>query len=227
MKKNRTLRVSALLLALTLITTCFVGGTFAKYTTSASDDVTARVAKWGFKTTTITLDNLFSNTYAKTDSHYAEGANTVESTVNVVAPGTAGEVTFDFAYDTTNNGATAPEVAYNFAISTDGSSLDIGALDAELKWSLDDENYDLDWADLLAEIKALSGDNSGSKNYAPGKLPDNFNNDSNEHTIRWQWVFEDTNGTVKDNNAADTALGNADTLQNVTLKIAITATQVD
>lgn len=227
MKKNRTLRVSALLLALTLITTCFVGGTFAKYTTSAGDDVTARVAKWGFKTTTITLDNLFSNTYAKTDSLYTESANTVESTVKVVAPGTKGEVKFDFAYDTTDNGAMAPEVAYNFAISTDGSSTNIGDLDAELKWSLDDNDYDLNWAGLLAEIKALSGDNSGSKNYAPGNLPAKFNNASNEHTIRWQWVFEDTTGTVNDNNAADTALGNAATLQNVTLKISITATQVD
>ena len=31
MKKNRTMRVAALLLALTLMTSCFVGGTFAKY----------------------------------------------------------------------------------------------------------------------------------------------------------------------------------------------------
>ena len=47
MKKNWTMRVALLIVALTLITSCFVGGTFAKYVTGASYEDTARVAKFG------------------------------------------------------------------------------------------------------------------------------------------------------------------------------------
>ena len=45
-KKNRTLRAAVLMLALVLITSCFVGGTFAKYVTSGEAGDNARVAKW-------------------------------------------------------------------------------------------------------------------------------------------------------------------------------------
>ena len=40
MKKNSTMRIAAVLMVLTLMTSCFVGGTFAKYTTAddASDN---------------------------------------------------------------------------------------------------------------------------------------------------------------------------------------------
>ena len=43
-KKNWTLRAAVLMLALVLITSCFVGGTFAKYVTSGSGTDSARVA---------------------------------------------------------------------------------------------------------------------------------------------------------------------------------------
>ena len=47
LKNNRTMRAAVLLLALVLITSCFVGGTFAKYVTSGDAADLARVAKWG------------------------------------------------------------------------------------------------------------------------------------------------------------------------------------
>lgn len=46
-KKHWTLRAAGLLFALVLITSCFVGGTFAKYVTSKSASDSARVAKFG------------------------------------------------------------------------------------------------------------------------------------------------------------------------------------
>ncbi len=49
MKKNKMLRMASALLVLTLLTTCIIGGTFAKYTTSGTATDTARVAKWGVK----------------------------------------------------------------------------------------------------------------------------------------------------------------------------------
>ena len=47
MKKNWTMKLAGLLLALTMITACFVGSTFAKYVTRAQGEAEARVAKWG------------------------------------------------------------------------------------------------------------------------------------------------------------------------------------
>lgn len=217
MKKNRTLRVSALLLALTLITTCFVGGTFAKYITSDNATTTARVANWGFKSASMTLDGLFSTTYQNVKSN---------DTDLVVAPGTTGQKEFAFHYDDANGAK--PEVAYTFTVDTTGSAINDG-LKAELLWSLDDTNYDLTWDELLAEIKGLSGDSTGTKQYAAGELPTDFADDATTHTIYWKWNFEEgTSAQDKaTSNAADTTLGNAAALDEVTLKITITAAQVD
>lgn len=51
MKRNRWMRAGGLLVVLTLITSCFVGGTFAKYVTENEGMDTARVAKWGVEVT--------------------------------------------------------------------------------------------------------------------------------------------------------------------------------
>lgn len=46
-RNNKLMRASGFLLVLTLITSCFVGGTFAKYVSRAETSDSARVAKWG------------------------------------------------------------------------------------------------------------------------------------------------------------------------------------
>lgn len=80
MRKNRTMRVAALLLALTLITSCFVGGTFAKYATTANAaSGTATAAAWF---TEIKLD---AGTTA---------ASNAKVVANKMAPGTSGTITF-------------------------------------------------------------------------------------------------------------------------------------
>mgnify|MGYP002508629535 CR=1 FL=1 len=57
-------RFVAMLLVLVLMTSCFVGGTFAKYTTADSASDTARVAKWGI--TVSTSGTLFGKFYQGT-----------------------------------------------------------------------------------------------------------------------------------------------------------------
>ena len=89
MKKNRTMRAAVLMLALTLITSCFVGSTFAKYTTGISGNDTARVANFGV---TLAFNNYPDAAFA---TSYDDGSNpSVKSTLNpsndVIAPGTAG-----------------------------------------------------------------------------------------------------------------------------------------
>lgn len=229
MKKTKFMRAALLLLVLTLITSCFVGGTFAKYTTSANGSDTARVAKWGFKPTTITMTDLFKTAYDET----VKAGDNPQS--DVIAPGTKGEAKFGFTYGGAD-GITAPEVAYNFTVKADmeGSytSLDDNP---NFKWTLAKGNETAteynNVADLLAAIKALSGDASGTKKYDAGQLPEAFGTATanTNCTVGWKWAFETKNGTEVDPNqdTTDTAMGNATDLANVTLKITVTATQID
>ncbi len=63
MKGSKLPKLAALLLVLTLATTCFVSGTFAKYVSEGEGKDAARVAKWGVKVE-ITGDG-FKTTYGK------------------------------------------------------------------------------------------------------------------------------------------------------------------
>lgn len=217
MKKNRTMRAAALLLALTLMTSCFVGGTFAKYTTSVEGSDTARVAYWGFGAddpTTVTFD-LFKAPASETGLEVIDG-------VNLLAPGTSGSAQFAFVNAKSN--AEAPEVDYKVTISTEGSSssADIGALEAELVWTLDGTTYDtLDL--LLAAVKALSGEDDGEATYEAGTAVPAGLASGATHTIGWSWEFYEN----EDGDKADTALGNAATLEEVTVAISIVVEQVN
>ena len=107
MKKNRTMRVATLLLALTLITSCFVGGTFAKYTSSTNAKATATVAKWS-----ILVDGediATSNQAAIIDmfSTILDSNDETETDVkmDMIAPGTKGsyEIVVENASEVTAN----------------------------------------------------------------------------------------------------------------------------
>lgn len=77
-KKHWTLRAAGLLFALVLITSCFVGGTFAKYVTSKSASDIARVARFGVK---ITAEDhtAFKTTYTTDATGLSIDTNTVIS----------------------------------------------------------------------------------------------------------------------------------------------------
>ncbi len=224
MKKNKIMRLASALLVLTLMTTCAISSTFAKYTTSQSGTDSARVAKWGFTDTAnsqITLNDLFKTTYDKN----------VEGKADVIAPGTTNSATFAFAYNTTNNGAEAPEVAYTFTVSTDGSNCaEAIKNNPNIQWKLDNGAWGT-WDDMIAAIKALSGTESGTKTYKPGELPAAFKDNTTTHTVSWQWEFEEAAGatspTPAEQDKTDTGMGNAADLAKVELHIAVTATQVD
>lgn len=219
MRKNRTMRAAALLLALTLITSCFVGGTFAKYTTSATSSDSARVAYWGFqRTNSMELTNLFLGAYDDVDS---------VDDKDVIAPGTSGSETFAFAWDeSTADGSaiavTGPEVGYNFTVAVTESCDQSIKENANIQWKLDDGAWGT-WDTMIAAIKALSGDASGSKYYAPNTLPAGFTATDDVHTISWQWIF----CTSDDADTTDTTMGNAEDLANCSIEIKITAEQVD
>lgn len=62
-KKNVLMRSAGLLLALVLVTSCFVGSTFAKYVTSGDAGDNARVAKWGVSITAHATGDVFAKEY--------------------------------------------------------------------------------------------------------------------------------------------------------------------
>jgi len=101
MKKNWFLRIGLISLVLALATTCLLGGTFAKYTTTVSGSDSIQVAKFAFKATDVdgielendgAVINLFDD--AKTDA-----TGTVQT--GMFAPGVYG--TFSIVLDNTGS----------------------------------------------------------------------------------------------------------------------------
>ena len=225
MRKNKMMRAASGLLVAVLLSTCAISGTFAKYTTSANGTDSARVAKWGFQSATVTLNDLFKSAYDSTTNSTVQSNNNAD----VIAPGTTNSGTFDFTYggadiNKDNKKDDAPEVAYQFTVSTEGSEIaDDIKKNTNIQWKLDNGKWGT-WDEMIAAVKSLSGDVSGSKRYEPGELPAEFNKEgANTHTVSWQWIFsKDSDGDVK-----DTAMGNKAKLDEVTLKITVTATQID
>ena len=224
MKKNKMMRIASVLLVAVLLSTCAIFGTFAKYTTEVSSSDQARVAKWGFNTASINFENLFAESY----TNVANGSTDTA----IIAPGTNGKVAFIFENNSTTN---APEVKYSFKLSTDGSAChDAIQKDANIKWALvesaDAATVEADltsaewgtWTALIAELEALDG----NKDYEAGAIPDMVDT---EYTILWNWSFSNTDDGNDNNNYNDTDLGNMAATEDlvVTLKITITATQLD
>lgn len=215
MKKNRTTKIAGFLLAGVLATSCFVGGTFAKYTSSDEGEDSARVAKFGVVVTA--NGGTFANKYNKDDETFTDSDFSVESEVDVVAPGTKG----DMASMTLSG---KPEVAVSV---TYGADLELGD-----KWMVDGTFYcpiiftvnkqDISSAGCTTaddfEERVESVINGYSKNYVAGEDLSTKGNDS--VSVSWRWDFSG-------NNDKDTALGNADSDVTVGLTIGTTVTQID
>ena len=214
MRKNKMMRAASGLLVAVLLSTCAISGTFAKYTTSVSSSDKARVATWGFTQTSIDFADLFKTAYDQN----------VQGNADVIAPGTTNSATFTFKYD---GQETAPEVAYTFKVDTAGSAIaDDIKNNPNIVWSLDG-GAEGNWETLLANIKKLSGNDSGTQTYQPGELPTGFTANDDVHTITWKWKFETEEPGKDVQDVKDTAMGNKAKLDEVTLKITVTATQID
>lgn len=207
MRKNKTMRLAALLLVLTLITSCFVGGTFAKYTSTADNGTgdVVKVAKWEIiykvgdnevdiaENETISFD-LF-NTILDTKDSNAEG----DVSENLIAPGTKGS----FALSVQNKSEVTAE--YEITLAAAEANGDI-----PIKYSLDQT----DWKDDIADLEL-------SNTLEIGAVADPY-------TVYWQWVY--TGGTdALDEKDTDLGIAAQDTTKvpSITVTASITATQVD
>lgn len=215
MKKNKSLRAAAGIVVAALLTTCLIGGTFAKYTTGAKASTGARVANWGFSSdNSISFDNLFKDSY--------NGTVKSNDGSKIIAPGTSGSVQFSFAYD--DSEGNAPEVAYSFTVAVTGDCADEIKANPDIQFRVDNGEFGT-WDKMVADLKALSGESDGSKNYEPGQLPEAFTAAGERHTISWQWLFTDSPETDAQN-VVDTAMGNAASLAECSLGVSILATQI-
>jgi len=234
MKKNSTMRVAALLLALTLMTSCFVGGTFAKYTTGNDASDSARVAHWGV--VVAVTGQAFAENYkdAVTDN---EAEMTVKSSTgeNIIAPGTEGTFT---GVSVTGS----PEVDVNIStvatITIDGFMLAGDVFYCPIIVHINDKDYcGLDYTSATAFASALktaievaNGDYDANTDLA---TIDGLNGD-----YEWEWAFEtgdhNCNTTlehsVDQSDGRDTELGNRAAngyLNKITIAVSTTVTQID
>ena len=235
-KKNWTLRAAVLMLALVLITSCFVGGTFAKYVTSGSGTDSARVAKFGV---TVTANgDVFAKEYDTNDQTVVGTiAKSVISTDKVVAPGT--ESNGDFVAATV---AGTPEVAVRVSYKLDTATLQLE------NWKDADGKF---YCPLVFKVKTPDGNTvisgmefqtaeamkaalvnavaSYTKDYAPGT--DLSGKAADTLAISWEWPFETGADPDKPaNNERDTFLGDeaaAGRAATVSLTLATTVTQID
>lgn len=232
-RKNHTLKLAGILLALVLVTSCFVGGTFAKYVTEGTGSDSARVAKFGVKVTA--NGSTFANAYATDDNTVTGIANSVvssEETKNVVAPGTSGnmvsmtlagtpEVAVNVKYAATvtlknwvykANESATEEFYCPLVITVNGE--DIKGL-----------NYPSD-TDFKNAIETKI--NAYSNNYAAKTSLGEKSNDSLK--VSWAWAFEDNAADATQTDVKDTYLGDQAAKGNaatIALEVVTTVTQID
>lgn len=206
MKRNTILRVSAILLVLTLLSTCVISGTFAKYTTSANANDDARIAKWGV------VVEATAEAFTENDD------DTVISFVsgeNVLAPGTDGNLC-----GLTITGQ--PEVAVKIDATAELELTD---------WAVDSAYYcplvitvgntefkGNDYADAEAFEKAV--EDAIVAEIAVASVDPNTNL-ADAVAVTWAWAYEG-NDDVK-----DTALGNAAAPATISIAVSVTVTQID
>ena len=237
MKRNRWMRAGGLLVVLTLITSCFVGGTFAKYVTENEGMDTARVAKWGVEVT-VTGDG-FKTSYGKDYAESNVEGNTVISSTGekVVAPGTKG--TFGGVKITGK-----PEVAVKIETTADVdlSGWNVaggGEFYCPLVFNIGDKTINgLDYS------KSTAGGEGSFENAIKDAIQKattkqleagtDLSTVGNDITYSWEWPFEKATGTAADqDDELDTLLGNnaaddnPDNDPKISITVKTTVTQID
>lgn len=195
-KRSNAARLGVLVLALTLITTCLVGGTLARYVTEVDGSAKAVVAKWAFD---------------------AKNSNQTIATQNFVID--LGDTTNRSAYPTTDikEGVIAPGTTGSFDIVLDGTGSEVG-IDYTVKFAAKAGTTLPD--DMVFSFKPITESNKGVKLASladeTGTIDYTATVKGMEKTITvyWSWAFD----------ADDTATVNDNTYRGVTWLMDITVT---
>ena len=234
-RKNHTLKLAGILLALVLVTSCFVGGTFAKYVTNGTGSDSARVAKFGVKITA--NGSTFAEEYATDDKDVvgtiAKSVVSSQNKVKVVAPGTKGNMT---SMTLSGSPEVAVKVTYKATVDLGEKWVADGVYYCPLVITVNDEDINgLDYTSAADFAKAVEAKIDGyTKNYIAntnfsGDRAEELKNDSLK--VSWRWNFEETTfAQGNQTNEKDTILGNAAADGNaaeISLQVVTTVTQID
>ncbi|MCH1942558.1 hypothetical protein [Holdemania massiliensis] len=175
-KKVYAARLGVTALALTLVTTCLMGSTLARYVTEVTGSATATVAKWSFTASdaegSANFTNIDLGRTAYTDTTIAD---------KVIAPGTSG----------------------SFNIAIDGSGSDVG-IDYEINLKAADSITFPD--DMVFSTEAITEGKPGKKLADLDPITGTINVSGNMKetvTVYWAWDFgKDDTAAANDNNYA-------------------------
>ncbi len=222
MKKNRMMRLASLILVLTILSTCAISGTFAKYVTGADADESARVAKWGV--TVAATSDAFKVEYAAEDEDYTAGV-TVKSSAedDVVAPGTKGGLA---AVALTGTPEVAVRISYTATLDLGDGWMVNDTFYCPLVFTVGETTINGLEKTSVEELETAVNNavNAYTENYAPGT--DLSTLDEIGLNVSWEWPFS----TSDANDVKDTALGDAAAAGNaatIALDMRVTATQID
>lgn len=201
MKRNGMMKLAIFLLIVVALSFSTISGTFAKYASSYTKSDSARVAKWDIKLNgEAWSDSVAFNLFTYTDTNVDVDG---DGTEKVIAPGTTGS--FNFSVE--NDSEVTAEYSIKLAVENPGNiPLEYKVGDSE--WTLPNDEGEIEVAGDTLDI--------GS--------------DAQEVTVQWRWAFEGTdsvNFKQTQTDITDTALGEADTLAEVTVTATINATQVN
>lgn len=180
-KRSRIVSLGVLALTLTMMSTCLMGSTMARYVTEVTGSATAAVAAWSFKA----------------DSKDSVGETFTE--INL------GDTTHREAYDPKDiaGGVIAPGTKGSFNIVIDGSGSEVG-IDYAVKIAAG-TNVTLP-DDLVFSTEAITADKPGSKldDFTPsGTIDYATGADSMKKTItvNWEWAFGEDDTVASNDNA--------------------------
>ena len=185
-KRSRIVSLGVLALTLTMMSTCLMGSTMARYVTEVTGSAKAAVAAWSFKADSKdSVGETFTEIYLG-DTTHREAYDLKDIAEGVIAPGTKGS--FDIVIDGAGSG-----VGIDYAVKI-AAGKDVILPD-----------------DLVFSTEAITADKPGSKldDFSPsGTIDYAAGADSMKKTItvNWEWAFgeDDTAEENKnDNKSAD------------------------
>ena len=180
-RSSMMVRLVAVLAVTMMFTMCFVGGTFAKYTSSGTGTDSATVAKWSFKVgeTDIATSDTFTFDLFKTikDSNGTDNESDMSPVDgSIIAPGTQGS----FALVLTNASQVNATYSIDYTVTNTGN--------IPVKFSVDGGTT---WTDDLADVNAT--------NIA-------HTNGTATITVQWKWDFNGNDTTDTNLGSAGTAV---------------------
>lgn len=203
MKKNRTMRVAVLMLALALVTCCFVGSTFAKYTSTAGGSDSVKVAKWEIGVTDTTTPEATSVDITGSNSITFDLFNTIKDTddsaetdvkAGLIAPGTQGS----FSYEIANLSEVNAKYSLTYAITNESN------VPLQFRLSEDDE-----WTTNLASLN-VSDQAIGMENGEAAVV------------VYWQWAYGDVADLKDDTDDTDLGILGQDEATRPVVEVSLT-----